>query len=104
MTEAGLTVHRCAPHHPLYRLGGVCLLPIPAGPADGRAGIAASKTAHDLLLLDWGRYGTCTGTRQAMNAALGGILRAFGYAAKPSGSGGAWLVTRPHRQEAEAGR
>ena len=104
MTEAGLTVHRCTPHDPLCRLGGVCLLPIPAGPADGRGGIAASKTGHDMLLLDWGRFGTCTGTRQAMNAAIGGILRAVGYAAEPSGSGGAWLVTRRHRQEAEAER
>jgi hypothetical protein len=39
-----------------------------------------------------------------MNAAIGGILRAVGYAAEPSGSGGAWLVTGRHRQEAEAER
>ena len=69
MTEAGLTVHRCAPHDPLYRLGGVCLLPVPAGPADGRGGVAVSWTTHSLLLLDWGRFGTCTGTQQAMNTA-----------------------------------
>jgi hypothetical protein len=37
MTEAGLTMHHRAPHHPLYRLGGVCLLPVPAGPAAGPA-------------------------------------------------------------------
>jgi hypothetical protein len=104
MTEAALTVHRCAPHDPLCRLGGVCLLPVPAGPADGRGGVAVSWTTHSLLLLDWGRFGTCTGTQQAMNAAIGGILRAFGYAAEPSGSGGAWLVTGRHRQEAEAER
>src|SRR5437588_13111006 len=23
LTEAGFTLHHCAPHHPLYRLGGV---------------------------------------------------------------------------------
>ncbi len=40
MTEAGLPVHRCAPHDPGYRLGGVCLLPVPAGPDAGRRGIA----------------------------------------------------------------
>jgi hypothetical protein len=34
-----------------------------------------------------------TGTQQAMNTALGGVLRAFGYAVTLFGSGGAWLVT-----------
>src|ERR1700685_837822 len=29
LTEAGLTLHNCAPHHPRYRLGGVC--PVPGG-------------------------------------------------------------------------
>ena len=103
MTEAGLTVHHCARHDPLYRLGGVCLLAVPAGLADGRAGIAVSWTTHNLLLLDWDRYGTCTGTQQAMNTALGGVLRAFGYLVTPSGSGGAWLVTG-RRGGTEAGR
>ena len=92
MTEAGLTVHHCAQHDPLYRLGGVCLLPVPAESKAGRSGIAVSWTAHNLLL-DWDRYGTCTGTQQAMNTALGGVLRAFGYPVTPFGSGGAWLVT-----------
>ena len=26
LTEAGFTLHHCALHHPLHRLGGVCLL------------------------------------------------------------------------------
>ena len=104
MAEAGRAVHRCARHDPLCRLGGVCLLPVPAGPADDRGGVAVPWTTHNLLLLDWGRFGTCTGTQQAMNAAISGILRAFGYAAEPSGSSGAWLVTGRHRQEAEAGQ
>ena len=93
VTEAGLPVHHCPRHHPLCWLGGVCLLAVPAGLADGRAGIAVSWTAHRLLLLDWDRYGTCTGTQQAMNTAPGGVLRAFGYLVTPYGSGGAWLVT-----------
>ena len=93
VTEAGLPLHHCPRHHPLCRLGGVCLLAVPAGLADGRAGIAVSWTAHRLLLLDWDRYGTYTGTQQAMNTALGGVLRAFGYLATPYGPGGAWLVT-----------
>ena len=104
MTEAGLPLHHCASHDPRYRLGGICLLPVPAGPADGRAGIAVSWTTHSLVLLDWDRYGTYTSTQQAMNTALGGVLRAFGYAIAPLGSGGAWLVTGCHRQETEAAR
>jgi hypothetical protein len=37
--------------------------------------------------------GSGNGTHQVMNAALGGVLRAFGYLVTPFGSGGAWLVT-----------
>ena len=102
MTEAGLTVHHCAQHDPLYRLGGVCLLAVPAESGTGHGGIAVSWTVHNLLLPDRDRHGTYTGTQQAMNAALGGVLRAFGYPVTPFGSGGAWLVTG--RRETEAGR
>jgi hypothetical protein len=102
MTEASLTVHHCAQHEPLYRLGGVCLLAVPAESGTGHGGIAVSWTVHNLLLPDWDRYGTYTGTQQAMNAALGWVLRAFGYPVTPFGSGGAWLVTG--RRETEAGR
>jgi hypothetical protein len=101
MTEAGLTVRHCAPHHPMYRLG---LLPVPAGPAAGRAGIAVSWTTHGLLRMDGDRYGTYAGTQQAMNSAIGGILRAFGYATEPLGAGSAWLVTGYRHQETGAGR
>ena len=102
MTDAGLTVHHCAQHDPLYRLGGVCLLAVPAESGTGSSGIAVSWTVHNLLLLDWDMYGTYTGTQQAMNTALGGVLRAFGYPVTPFGSGGAWLVTG--RRGTEAGR
>ncbi len=102
LTEAGLTVHHCARHDPLCRPGGVCVLAVPAGSGAGHGGIAVSWTAHSLLLLDWDRDGTYTGTQQAMNTALGRVLRAFGYAVTPFGSGGAWLVTG--RRETEAGR
>ena len=104
LTEAGLPLHRCARQHPRYRLGGICLLPVPAGPADRRAGIVVSWTAHSLLRLDWDRCGTHTGTQQAMNKAIGGIQRAFGYPAEPFGSGGAWLVTGHRGQDPGAGR
>ena len=102
LTEAGFSLHYCAAHDPLYRLGGVCLLAVPAESATGNSGVAVSWTVHNLLLLDWARYGTYTSTRQAMNTALGGVLRAFGYPVTPFGSGGAWLVTG--RRGPEAGR
>jgi len=102
LTEAGLTVHHCAQHDPLYRLGGVCVLAVPAESGTGHGGIAVSWAVHDLLLLDWDRYRTYTATQQAMNTVLGGVLRAFGYPVTPFGSGGAWLVTG--RRGTEAGR
>src|SRR2546429_7364069 len=40
MTEAGLTVHHCARHDPLYRLGGVCLLAVPAESGAGYGGVS----------------------------------------------------------------
>jgi hypothetical protein len=102
MTEAGLPAHHRARRQPLYRLRGACLLALPAGLTDGRAGIAVSWTAHSRLLLGRDSYGTCTGTQQARNTALGGVLRALGYLVTPSGSGDAWLVTG--RRGTEAGR
>jgi hypothetical protein len=54
LTEAGFTLHHCPQHHPLYRLGAVCLLLVTAGhDPDGRGGVGISWTAHDLLSLDW---------------------------------------------------
>jgi hypothetical protein len=98
LTEAGLSLHHCAAHDPLYRLGGVCLLPVPAEAGTGQSGISVSWTTHDLLLRDQRRYRTCQDAHQAMNAALGRVLAAFGYQLAPFGSGGAWLVTgRPSR-------
>jgi hypothetical protein len=103
MTEASMTVHHCAPRDPLYRLGGVCLLPVLAGSAVGSEGVAVSWTTHNLLL-DWDRHGTHVGAQQAMKTAIGGILRAFRYVAEPFGSGGAWLVTGHRHQGPGAGQ
>ena len=104
MTEAGVALHHCPRHHPLYRLGGVCVLAVPSGLADGPAGVAVSWAPHNLILLDWDRYGTYTGTQQAMNTALGGVLRAFGYSVTPCGPGGAGLVTGRRDNDPGAGR
>lgn len=92
LTEAGLPLHHCATHDPLYRLGGICLLAIPAEAGTGQSGISVSWTTHDLLLRDPCRYGTYRDIHQAMNVALRSILTAFGYQVVPFGSGGAWLV------------
>ena len=93
LTEAGLSLHHCAAYDPLYRLGGVCLLPVPAEAETGQGGISVSWTTHDLLLRDRRRYRTYQEAHQVMNAALGRVLTAFGYQRAPFGSGGAWLVT-----------
>jgi hypothetical protein len=97
LTEAGFTLHHCATHDPLYRLGGVCLLPVPAEAGAGQGGISVSWTTHDLLLHDRRRHRAYRDTLQAMNAALRCVLAAFGYQVAPFGSGGAWLVTGSRR-------
>ena len=44
LTEAGFTLHHCAQSHPLYRLGGVCLVPVARGhDPDGRGGGGGSR-------------------------------------------------------------
>ena len=104
LTEAGFTLHHCATHDPLYRLGGVCLLPVPAEAGTGQGGISVSWTTHDLLLRDQRRYRTYQDAHQAMNAALGRVLTAFGYQLAPFGSGGAWLVTGRRSRGTGAGQ
>ena len=63
-----------------------------------------SWTTHDLLLRDQRRYRTYQDAHQAMNAALGRVLTAFGYQLAPFGSGGAWLVTGRRSRGTEAGQ
>jgi hypothetical protein len=105
LSEAGLSLHHCAPHDPLYRLGGAdCLLPVSAGAGTGQGGISVSWTTHDLLLRDQRRYRTYLDTHQAMNAALGRVLTAFGYQLAPFGSGGAWLATGRRSRGTGAGQ
>jgi len=94
LTEAGFTLHHCAQHHPLYRLGGVCLLPVARGhDPDGKGGVVVSWTTHNLLALDWGRWLAYHGTQDAMNGALSEVLDALGFQVSPFGMGGAWIVT-----------
>jgi hypothetical protein len=105
LIEAGFTLHDCAPQHPRYRLGGVCVLPVPAGHnPNGQGGIAVSWTTHDLLALDWDRGREHQGTQQAMNRALASVLIALGYQVRPFGTGGASLVSEPRRPNSAAAR
>jgi hypothetical protein len=94
LTEAGFTLHHCAQSHPLYRLGGVCLVPVARGhDPDGRGGVAVSWTTHNLLSLDSYRWREDQGAHGAMNGALSEVLDALGFAVSPFGVGGAWIVT-----------
>jgi len=102
LVEAGFTLHHCARHHPLYRLGGVCLLPVARGhDPNGKGGVVVSWTTHDLLSLDWDRWTEYHGAHEVMNGALAQVLDALGYRIQPFGCGGAWIVTgrRVHREE-----
>ena len=67
------------------------------------SGLVTADGYH-LLRLDLDRCGTPTGNQQAMNTAIGGTLRAFGYPPGPFGSGGAWPVTGRRGQDPGAGR
>jgi hypothetical protein len=98
LTEAGFILHDCAPQHSQYRLGGVCVLPVPGRHnPDGQCGIAVSWTTHNLLTLDWDRGREHHDTQQTMNRALASVLKAMGYKVSPFGTGGASLVTEPRR-------
>jgi hypothetical protein len=59
-----------------------------------------SWTTHDLLVLDWERGREHQGTQHTMNRALA----TPGYQVRPFGTGGASLVTGPHRAAPSAGR
>jgi hypothetical protein len=94
LTEAGFSLHQCAQRHPLYRLGGVCLLPVGGDHAPGaEPGIVVSWTTHNLLSLDWARGCEHRGVQDAMNRALAEVLAALGYEVGSFGTGGATIVT-----------
>jgi hypothetical protein len=104
LTEAGFTLHHCAQHHPLYRLGGVCLLPVAAGhDPDGWGGVVVCWTTHNLLSLDWSRWVAYHGTQDVMNGALSEVLDLLGFQVSPFRVGGAWIVTARKPDEWEPG-
>lgn len=94
LTEAGFTLHHCLRSHSLYRLGGVCLLPVRRSlDPGGDGGVVVSWTTHDLLGHDWDRWGEYRDVIEAMSRALALVLDALGYEVRPFGPGGASLVT-----------
>jgi len=104
LTLAGFTLHHCARSHPLYRLDGVCLLPVADGPGQtGCGGVAVSWTTHGLLSLDWDRWGEYHDARAAMNCVLAGVLDALGFQVQPFGEGGASLVTGQRSSDGRPG-
>ncbi len=71
LTEPDFALHHCAQSHPLYRLGGVCLVPVARGhDPDGRGGAVISWTTHDLLSISWDRWREYQGAREVMNGGL----------------------------------
>lgn len=105
LVEAGFTLHHCARYDPLYRRGGVCVLPVAAGPShDDPGGVVVSWTTHDLLSLDWDRQASYHGAHQAINGVLAQVLSTLGYQVKPFGAEGASLVTGHLSRVEETGR
>jgi hypothetical protein len=99
LTEAGFTLHHCARHQPLCRLGGVCLLPVVGSyDPDSAGGVVVSWTTHNLLSLDWDRWDQHHDIQEVMNGALAEVLDALRFQVSPFGAGGASIVTSCREQ------
>ncbi len=96
-------MHHRHRHDQLWRLGGACLIPIPAESGTGRSSIAVCWTIRDLLA-GWDWRATYSHTCQLMNAVPGSVLHAFGYLDRQADTGGACLVIGHRGQRAEAGQ
>jgi hypothetical protein len=104
LIEAAFTLHHCDRYDLLCRLGGVCLMPVPAEFGTCRSGIAASRATRNLLLPGWDRHGSCRLACQLMNAAPGGVLDRFGFRVQHLGTDGAWLAAGHRDQKTGTGR
>jgi hypothetical protein len=100
LIEAAFTLHHCDRYDLLYRLGGVCLMPVGAC----RRGIAVSRATRNLLLPGWDRHGTCRRACQLMNAAPGGVPDRFGSRVRHLGTDGAWLAAGHRDRKTGTGR
>jgi len=87
-TLARSRLHHCVQSDLLYRLGGVCLLPVAAGPSPAdSSGVVMSWTTHQLLSLDRDRQSERRCALAALNRALADVLAAFGNRVRRFGEG-----------------
>jgi hypothetical protein len=83
VAEAGLPLHDCAGRTGSPQLGGVCLTPAP-----GDQGVLVTWTQHDRMVLGRVRgHAADEGAQQVMNAAVAGVLAAYGFLVEPFGAG-----------------
>jgi hypothetical protein len=88
VAEAGLPLHDCAGRTSSPQLGGVCLTPAP-----GEHGVLVSWTQHDRMALGRVRGSAADVAAQAtMNAAVAGVLTAFGFLVEPFGEASGHVV------------
>jgi hypothetical protein len=83
VAEAGLPLHDCAGRTSSPQLGGVCLTPAP-----GEQAVLVTWTQHDRMVLGRVRgHAADEGAQQVMNAAVAGVLTAYGFLVEPFGAG-----------------
>jgi hypothetical protein len=82
VVEAGLPLHDCAGRTSAPQLGGVCLTPAP-----GEKGVLVTWAQHDRMALGRVRgYAADLAAQDVMNAAVAGVLAAFGFLVEPFGN------------------
>jgi hypothetical protein len=86
-----------------WRLGGVCLVQIPAESGTGRSAIAASQTNCGLPPGPDG-HPTCSHTCQLVTAVPGSVPHASGYLDRQRSTAAARLATSHRGQRTQAGR
>lgn len=90
LVEAGLPLHDCEGADPV---GGICLTPHPAG-----EGMLVTWRQHDRMSLQQVRGAAMdTAVQRTMTAAVGTLLRQFGFSVEELGSTGCHLVRNPAR-------
>jgi hypothetical protein len=89
LAEAGLPLHDCAGRTEAgSAVGGVCLTPDP-----GQAGIVVAWSQHERMSVEQVRGAAADALVQhAMNAAIGEVLAALGFAVDTVGASGGHLV------------
>ena len=95
LAQVGFSLHRCETrpaHRPRPDRAASACLTVEAMPGQHPAGIVVSWTPHCLLLLDERQREPFFAALHTLNSALGSVLKAFGYDAKPFRESSAWIV------------